>query len=154
MTSTFESSLPPIYKKHLDLHHLDDTTVDIDSIGTDMEVEILSIQSKNDNPLTMLLRSKSGVLFSIPSATDEKGMLVERSYLLTVTQETPEETCELCGAEQEYGRSIITYRTEGQTNSIFEPVWVGVDCLAHIDKSLEKVSKNLELDTKAVSELI
>lgn len=150
MDSIFGSNLPQIYHNHITLTEIKQSTVDINPLGEELTVEIVAIQTEEDNPLSMFLRSNSGILFSIPTIRENLGLLVEENNLLTVTERDSND-CQLCGKDQTYGRSLLTYRID-RSDPEFAPFWVGVDCLTHIDKSLEEISENINSD--AVSELI
>lgn len=152
MNTTFESILHPIYKSHIEIEGLENVTLDIEPLGKETSVEILTLQTNTDNPLSMILFEDNGIMYSIPSALENRGLLIEHGYLLTVSEKNEPKPCEICENDQTYGRGVVTYHTGETTKSLLKPVWIGIDCLTHLDKSLEDIS--IDLNSLAVSEII
>lgn len=152
METTFESLLPPIYDSYIDVTNIDTVLLDIEPINDEISVNILTLQKMKDNPLTMILHDDNGIIFSIPSALQHRGLLIENNYLLTVTEREEPKPCKICEKDQKYGRGVVTYHTGENSNSLFKPVWVGIDCLTHIDKAIDSI--DIDLNSTAVSEII
>lgn len=153
MTNCISSSLPPIYDDVVDITKVESATIDIEKFSEEFSVEVMAIQKNRGNPLTSVLGRDSGIYFCLPSMIEGEGVLISSDNVSSVIEKESKKECELCGEEYKYGRPVVLFQLErDHSESLFNIMWFGIDCLTHIDTSLEDVSDSL--NSKAVKELI